>query len=261
MKAQEFINKLRQEGRYHFSTSEVAEALNLGQISTLNAIRRLKLHKEVVSPAKGFYLIVPPEYQAYGCLPADMFISSLMKHLKLPYYISFLSAAQFYGAAHQKPQRFQVVTIKNRRPIHCGRIFIEFIANKNTALIPTQQFNTKMGTIAIATPEALALDLISSPQHAAGIDNVATILKELSENINADKLIKLSEIYPELFLMQRLGYLYEFLNFRKISDKISKFLKNKKLHWAKLVPSASYKPLERNLKWKIIVNIKVEPDE
>jgi predicted transcriptional regulator of viral defense system len=260
MNAQEYLNTLRREGRYSFVIDDLEKELNLSDVAARNAIRRLKINKLVVSPAKGFYLIVPPEYQAYGCLPADMFITDLMKHLQLPYYVGFLSAAQFYGAAHQKPQRFQVVTHKNRRPINCGRIFIEFIANKHVLQIPTKNFNTMTGTIAVVAPEALALDLIAAPQHAAGINNVVTILSELKENINPDKLIELNKAYPELFLMQRLGYLFELLGFKQIADKIAAFLINKKLHWAKLTPTKSYNALERNKKWKIIVNFKVETD-
>jgi len=261
MKIREFINNLRKNGRYHFAIQEAIEALNLSKASVLNAIHRLKLNNEVTSPVRGFYIIVPPEYQAYGCLPADMFIDNLMKHLNLPYYVGFLSAAQFYGASHQKPQRFQVVTIKNRRPIHCGRIYIEFIANQYTNKIPTRNFNTKTGVIAVSTPEALAMDLITAPQHAAGIHNVATILNELAEKIDVNKLIELNECYPQLFLMQRLGYLFEFLGFDKIESKIAKFLVDKDLHWAKLVPSKAYTALSRNKKWRIIVNVNVEPDE
>ena len=124
MKAHEFINELRGQGRFSFTTGEAEKALVLEKVPCLNALHRLKKNNLIVSPAKGFYLIVPPEYQAYGCLPADMFIPDLMRYWNTPYYAGFLSAAQYYGAAHQKPQRFQVVTVKNRSPIHCGRIHI-----------------------------------------------------------------------------------------------------------------------------------------
>src|SRR5690348_2374661 len=135
MKAQEYINKLRSQGRYFFTSKEAEKSLSLSKIATINALRRLRLNKQIVSPARGFYLILVPEYRILGCLPADMFIADLMKYLDLPYYVGFLSAAQYYGAAHQKPQRFQVVTSKNRPVIHCGRIYIEFIANKNVAML------------------------------------------------------------------------------------------------------------------------------
>lgn len=261
MKALEFINKLRSSGRHSFDAKEAMAALGLSKLATLNALKRLKDNKLIVSPARGFYLIVPPEYQVLGCLPADKFVPELMAHFGQPYYVGFISAAQFYGAAHQRPQRFQIVTTKNRPPIHCGRIYIEFIANKDTAIYPTRKFNTSTGTITVATPEVVAADIVTSPQHAAGISNVATILVDLAGNIKIKKLKALAAINPELFWLQRLGYLYDFLEFSKLANGIAKIINNKKLHWARLVSSARYKPLQRNKKWHIIVNTKVEPDQ
>ncbi|MCE3238481.1 MAG: hypothetical protein K0R24_1462 [Gammaproteobacteria bacterium] len=185
----------------------------------------------------------------------------LMKYFQQPYYVGFLSAAQFYGATHQKPQRFQVVTTKNRSPIRCGRIYIEFIANKNAAVMPTKPFNTMAGTITVATPEVIAVDLVTAPHYAAGMNNVATVLMELAEKIDIKKLIELTKINSESFWIRRLGYLLEFLGFDQFSDELIKVLNKRKLNWVILVSRASHKPLVRNKKWKVIVNTKVEPDE
>ena len=258
MSAYEFIEKLRSQGRYSFTTQEVEQALKLNKIAAINALHRLRKNKVVVSPARGFYLIIPPEYQAFGCLPADMFIPDLMKHLYQPYYIGFLSAAQYYGAAHQKPQRFQVVTIKNRRPIQCGRIHIEFIANKYAATTPSKKFNTPAGSIAVATPEVIAADILSAPHHAAGINNATTVLTELAEQIEIKKILELSKLYQESSWLQRLGYLFESLGFGSMANKINSILTKKKLNWVLLSARASYKKSARNSKWKVIVNTEVE---
>lgn len=107
MKATDYINKLRSQGRFSFTIEEVQKVLGLEKIPCLNALHRLREHKLIASPARGFYLIVPPEYQVYGCLPAEMFVPDLMKYWCLPYYTSFLSAAQYYGAAHQNLNAFR----------------------------------------------------------------------------------------------------------------------------------------------------------
>lgn len=260
MKLQELVNNLRAQGRYSFAISEAMHALGLKKGAVLNAIRRLAQQGLLVSPVRGFYLIVPPEYQAFGCLPADMFIADLMKYLDQPYYVGYLSAAQYYGAAHQKPQRFQIVTIKNHRPIRCGRVYIEFIANKKVGMMPTKSINTLAGTIKVATPEVLAADIVTSPHHAAGINNVATVLTELIESIDDKRLLDLAKINTELFWVQRLGYILEFLGLKRLSTLLEKILRHHKLHWLRLVSRAPYKVLARNNKWKIIVNTDVEAD-
>ncbi len=259
VKAQEFIDYLRSQGKYSFTIQEAEKALALDKIQTLNALKRLK--PNIASPARGFYLIIPPEYQALGCLPAEMFIANLMKYYDLPYYVGFLSAAQYYGAAHQKPQRFQVVTLKNRRPIKCGRIYIEFIANKNVTKCATRNFNTSTGIISVASPETLAFDLMAALHKAAGINNVATVLSELAESIDLKVLVEQAKIRSELFWVQRLGYLFELLGLEKFSNALFEIINGKKLHWLKLVPHSSYQALARDAKWKIIINTEVEPDE
>lgn len=261
MKALTFINELRSQGRFSFTIANAEKMLGLEKVPCLNALHRLKKNHWIVSPAKGFYLIVPPEYQAYGCLPADMFIPDLMHHWNLPYYVGFLSAAQYYGAAHQKPQRFQVVTLKNRSPIHCGRIHIEFIAKKQIDKGLIKPFNTLAGVIDVATPELLVSDLISSPQHAVGINNVATILSDLAETLDAKKLLRLIQINTELFWVQRLGWLLEFLGMEELANTLFIALEGKALHWVRLVSRLPYNPIERNKKWHVIINTTVEPDE
>ncbi len=261
MKAPEFLNQLRSQGRWSFSIEEAENALQIDRITTLNALSRLKKNKLIVSPAKGFYLIMTPEYQVLGCLPAEMFVSDLMKYWNQPYYVSFLSAAQFYGAAHQKPQALQVVTLKNRRTIRCGRVTINFISNQYVTLMPTRSFNTLSGTIAVATPEVIALDILSNQRHAAGINNIATILLEIAENLNIEKLAMLVKTHPEAFWIQRLGYLLEVLELQPLSDAVFKIAKGKTFSWIRLSPTASSTELQRNEKWKIIVNVTVEPDD
>lgn len=259
MKAIEFITQLRSQGRYSFTIEEAERALGHSKIVTLNALKRLK--NNIVSPARGFYLVLPPEYQMLGCLPAEMFVHNLMGYFQQPYYVGFLSAAQYYGAAHQKPQAFQIVTLKNRRPIHCGRIYLEFIAKKSVTQTTIKKFNTPTGTILVASPEELAIDLVIAPQHAAGINNLVTVLLELAESIQPNVLIEKIRLDADLFWAQRLGYLFDELGLKHIANPIFEKIKEKKLYWVKLIPQTPYTALSRNARWKIVVNTEVEPDE
>ncbi len=261
MQVQSFINQLRSQGRYSFAITELEEAMGINRAAALNTLSRLKKNKAIASPVNGFYVLIPPEYQVLGCLPADMFIADLMKYLEQPYYVGFLSAAQFYGAAHQKPQRFQIVVKKNRRSIQCGRIMIEFIANQHMELVPTQSFNTTSGTLLVASPESIALDMLSNQKHAAGIDHIATVLLELSESLKTENLLSLAHHYPEISWLQRLGYLLEFLGLEAQAESLLTALKGRKTNWVRLAPRVSSSPLARNQKWKLIINTNVEPDE
>ena len=92
-------------------------ALGVSAAATKLALNRLAKQGEIASPMRGYDIIVPPEYRSLGSLPADQFIPGLMKSQRQIYYASLLTAAQYHGEAHHRPQEFQVMLAKNRRPI------------------------------------------------------------------------------------------------------------------------------------------------
>jgi hypothetical protein len=95
-----YIDSLAAKGQYHFTTAEAIAALSSSSIAVRAAIRRLRGKARVSMPFRGFHLIVPPEYRALGCLPADQFILQLMEHLGLSYYAGLLSAASRHAKVH-----------------------------------------------------------------------------------------------------------------------------------------------------------------
>ena len=181
-------------------------ALGVSSAASKLALGRLIRQRKVASPARGFYVIVPPEYRSLGCLPADQFIPALMEYRKLRYYAALLSAAQYYGAAHHRPQEFQVAIASNRRPISCGSVRASFIARRRIIAVPLQRFNTPRGTILVSSPEATAVDLVGYERRAGGLDHVATVLSELAEHLDPERLLAAAQTAPVPWA-QRLGYL------------------------------------------------------
>src|SRR5712691_2248447 len=188
-KVRQFIEGLAANGQYHFGFVEAQSSLGVSAAAAKRALNRLAKQKLIASPARGFYVIVPPEYRAIGCLPADQFIPALMKQLNLPYYAGLLTAAQYHGAAHQRPQEFQVFLEKKHLPIACGKVKVAFMVRKRLRDIPVINLNTQRGTLAVSTPEATALDLVGYHHHAGGLDQVATVLSELAEKLDPQKLV------------------------------------------------------------------------
>ena len=113
-------------------------ALGVSPTAARASLNRLYRQGAIASPARGFYVIVPPEYRSLGCLPADQFVPVLMEGLRLRYYAGLLTAAQYHGAAHQRPQAFQVFLEKRRLPIACGSVRVMFMIRKRLPEVPTQ---------------------------------------------------------------------------------------------------------------------------
>ncbi len=160
-----------------------------------------------------------------------------MKRLNLPYYAGLLSAAQYHGAAHQRPQEFQVFLAKNRRPIQCGTVRVAFIARKRIKDVPVQSFNTPRGTVLVSSPEATALDLVGYAGHAGGLGQVATVLSELAERIDPEKLAAVARTAPVPWA-QRLGYLLEHLGFAAKITALKEYVREHAKQSTVLLPKA-----------------------
>jgi len=254
-----YTDSLAGRGRYHFTTAEAIAALRSSPIAVRAAIRRLRGKARVAMPFRGFHLIVPPEYRALGCLPADQFVPQLMEHLGLPYYAGLLSAASLYGAAHQAPMVFQTIVADNRHEIRCGRVRVEFVARRNVADIPTMQKNTLRGVLRISTREATAFDLVGYPGHAGGLSNVATVLSELVENMDAEKLLAETERSP-LPWTQRLGYLLERVEAASLAAPLAEHVAVHAKEYVPLRPRKSVARATRDSRWRLFVNEAVEAD-
>lgn len=254
--AREYLADLAAGGRYAFSLREAQSALGGSPAATKLALNRLAKQKQLASPARGFYLIVPPEYRSLGCLPADQFIPALMKQLNLPYYVGLLSAAQYHGAAHQRPQTFHVFLSKARRPIRCGVVRVAFVVRKRLKEVPVQSLNTPRGTIQVSTPEATALDLVGYADHVGGLSHVGTVLSELAERIDPAKLAAAAETVPVPWA-QRLGYLLDHLGFEAKTKPLKEYVHRHAKQSTALSPKTPHKRA-RNKSWKLYVNARVE---
>jgi len=257
--ARDYISRLAGTGRYHFTSREAQDALGVSADAAKLALNRLARQGLIASPARGFYVIVPPEYSALGCLPADQFIPALMGKLEQPYYLGLLSAAQYHGAAHHRPQETQVMVGKARRPISCGAVRVAFIVRKDIARIAVQPFNTPRGTVLVSTPEATAVDLVGYPQHVGGLDQVATVLQDLAESLDPDKLVAAAETSP-IPWAQRLGYLLERVDAGDKTGPLKSYVGANARQATPLLPNAPADGAARDDGWKLLVNADVEPE-
>jgi predicted transcriptional regulator of viral defense system len=257
--ARDLIENLVSRGRYSFTSVEAREALCVSPDASKLALNRLAKRGQIASPARGFYVIIPPEYRSLGCLPADQFIPDLMEHKKLTYYAGLLTAAQYYGAAHQRPQEFQVFVQKNRRPIRCGKVRVKFVARKNIDGVPVRKFNTSRGELRVSTPEVTAIDLAGYPEHVGGFDQVATFLSELADEIDASSLAEAAATAPITWI-QRLGYILELVKAEDAVADIKEYVHEHARDYTMLIPGHTGTDGLRLRDWKLIVNSELEPD-
>jgi len=230
-----YIDDIAASGRLHFTTEEGARALGVSLVAARAAVRRLRQKGRIATPYRGSGVLVPPEYRRLGCLPAEQFVPQLMAHLGLDYYMGLLSAAEIHGAAHQRPQRFQVVLPSNRRAIRCGKVAVDFVARRNVARVPTIDRNTPRGTVRVATAAATAFDLVGYCRRCGGFHQVATVLAELAESITGGDLVAAAPLSP-LPWAQRLGHLLETVEANAVVEPLADWVARRAREYVPLDP-------------------------
>ena len=259
IRAKDLITQLASKGHYSFTSEEARAALKVSPNACKLALNRLAKQGQIASPFRGFYVIIPPEYRSLGCLPAHQFIPDLMEYKGLNYYAGLLTAAQYYGAAHQRPQEFQVFLARNRRPIRCGKVRVKFIARNKIEEISVRSFNTERGELRVSTPEATALDLAGYLEHVGGLDQVATILSELASEIDPVALVTVAVTAPVTWV-QRLGYVLELVEQAAVAENIRTYVHEHARGYTMLAPGHEGADSHRASDWKLIVNTELEPD-
>lgn len=262
LSAREYTETLAATGRYHFSAAEARDALGVSDAAGNAALHRLGKQGLIASPARGFYVVVPPEYRSLGCLPAEQFIPALMEREGRAYYAGLLTAAQYHGAAHQRPQAFQVFVDRSRRDLSCGKVRVTFMRRKHLDSVPVESRNTPRGVLRVSTPEATAIDLIGYQDQAGGLDQVAQVVFELADRVRPDALPGAAETAP-IAWAQRLGYLLERaeapVGAIDLGD-LKQYVRAQARESTPLLPGKPHDDSPRNADWKLWINVDVEPE-
>lgn len=202
-------------GRSAFTTAEIARLLDVPQDQVRRRLAAPQSRNEWVSPARGLWIAVPPEYRLWGAPPALDYIDAMMSHLRIDYYVGWLSAAALYGATHQAVQVFQVATGSTVADRDLGRNRMRFHTRSRVGKVPTRQHVTRAGYARVSTIATTMFDVATDAMIAAGLDNAGTVIVELSEHEDfaVDDLIELVPQYP-IGSARRIGWFLE--NFTEV---------------------------------------------
>jgi predicted transcriptional regulator of viral defense system len=182
-----------------------------------------------------------------------------MGYLDQPYYVGLLTAAALHGAAHHRPQEFQVVTDRPTRVARAGRVRIRFVVNSGIDHTAVTSVKTTTGDMRVSTPEATALDLVRYVDVAGGYDNVSGVLAGLAEIIDAGKLAEQATRVPAV-VARRTGFLLENAGAGHVAEALAENFREGEMLPQPLDPGLPKRGAERNYRWGLYVNTTVEPE-
>ena len=267
---EQYLDEHLSRGRACFSREEALVALGLNSNAFIAAAGRLAKKQRLVSPRRGFYLILRPEDRVSGAPDPVRWIDSLMNYLGLDYRISLLRAAAFHGSSHQAAMVFQVIVPKQLRVFEIGRHRVQFIYQAPAAFAKTNvpdwlsQMKSEAGYAKVAGVELTLLDSARYFHKAAGINGVAQIAKDLGASADPRRLAKAAAAY-ENSAVRRLGYLLDRSGNARQAKALEPFARKAK-SMKPLDPSV--KPLigspaglhEKDSRWMLVINEPVEID-
>jgi predicted transcriptional regulator of viral defense system len=263
LRANDLPDALLARGQHWITLPEVAELLDVPREQVPPLMARLRKKGQIFSPTRSAYVPIPPEYRSWRAVPAAHFIDRLMVQLDHPYYVGLLSAAELHGAAHQRPQVFQVVTNVRVRNRSFGRVALEFVKNVTAADRPIVIMNTPTGTMRVATPEVTLLDLVASPRHGGGLSNVATVAAELVVlgRLDPEQLVRVAKMYS-VAVIQRSGFILDYVAHMAEASIATDRLVEVAQKRTEPTPldAGGARSGELDGRWNVLVNADIEPD-
>jgi len=261
IKATDLTIWLLSRGISSITTGDISVLLAIPKNQVSQRLAPLKKRGEITLLANGLWAPVPPEYLTWGAPPAIDIIDALMHHLSIDsYYVGWLSAAVFHGAAHHAPQVFQVAVTRAIRFKKIGRSIIHFYYRDHTKDVRTVFVESKNGAVPISNKETTLLDITSDVGYVGGIDNAANLVIELCEASPPDITVinDLSVYYP-VSAIRRLGYIFQHFTDVKNFDKLKAVSDNRTVAVSLLDPkSKSIGCIDKY--WKLKINREVCPD-
>lgn len=263
-----YLSQLLAEGRVVFTRPEAQAELDTGGGAFLDAAERQQKHGHLISPRRGFYVIVPPQFMSWGAPPPSWYIDALMYHESRPYYVGLLKAAELHGATHQAVMEFQVVTDKRIPKIRAGRSSVVFYYRKDMDAVAAglEDRKTDTGRMRVSCLELTMLDLLRYPHAGGGLDNIATVIADLGGQADPERLAILSGAF-ERSVSQRLGHMLDRFGHQErtglLFDVVSR---DAPLPWIELEPAQaadpdfSPAPTGRDERWHVTIRRPPEPD-
>tara|TARA_R110000850_G_scaffold187141_1_gene313003 strand:+ start:544 stop:1116 length:573 start_codon:yes stop_codon:yes gene_type:complete len=182
----EFIRDLQSFEEYAFSLEELHQKIKAPESTLRKELTRLAVDKHIVNLRKGFYLILPPQYQHYGKLPVNLYVDKLFKYLEKPYYLGFYSAAAYHGASYQQVQQDYIITSPPAlRNISKGNIQLRFFNRKEWLAKNIIPKKSDAGYFHLSSPALTFADLIENQQYLGGLNRMMATLEELAETIES----------------------------------------------------------------------------
>lgn len=213
------LDDLQGRGRLVTSLNDLVAMSGLTPLAVRRQLEHL-VDRVVRLPSRpSCFLIIPPEHRLRGAPPIANWLGDYYRLRQQPYYVGLLSAAAMHGSAQQAVQITQVITTVPTRALDLGHVHIEFHVKRRLADTPLAQIKGLAAPLAVSSPEATALDLMSFQQSVGGVARASDVIAGLLQAMTAEGWRRALPL-ENTAVKQRMGYVLEVLGANKYAKLV-----------------------------------------
>lgn len=258
--ADQVVEALGERGLTAATTKQIAGFLDTPADHVRQRLGPMIRRGELVSPGRGMWVLVPTEFRSWGAPDGIDLIDPWMAMAGRDYYVSWMTAAMYHGAANQSPMVFQVAVSDYLKDRVVGRNRIRFHTKNIQGADRIWKSSPVNAGWWMATPEQTAVDCASDLTAANGISNAVTIIADLDleRGLDPDRLAVLASQHHPV-TARRIGWALD--TYGESGIDLTPLLRLSSEHptASRLVPDEPRRG-PHDQKWNLVLNTEVFPD-
>jgi predicted transcriptional regulator of viral defense system len=251
------VAKWESEKKATVRASDVQEALDCTIDYAYFLLHNLERKHWLERVTRGLYQFIPLSYGYPERIPpSNSFIIGAA--LTKPYYFSYYTSNSHYGFTTQMPFTLFIATTKKKPDIEWASSAFKFVTLSKRKFFGYRREKVFDTEVNMAEPEKSLVDSFDKPRYAGGIEQLARITWRGLPRVKKEKLVKYAVRMNSHALIQRLGFIIDFLAKKELVKPLPRNLKDKMLsHVGKTaiyLDSRKPKTGEFSKEWRIINN-------
>jgi len=238
--------------------SDVQEALDCTVDYAYFLLHNLERKHWLERVTRGLYQFIPLSYgYPERVPPSNSFVIGAV--LIEPYYFSYYTSNSHYGFTTQMPFTFFMATTKKKPAIEWAGSAFKFVTLSKRKFFGYRREKVFDTEVNMAEPEKSLVDSFDKPRYAGGMEQLVRITWRGLPRVKKEKLVEYAVRMNSHALIQRLGFIIDFLVKEDLVKPFPRNLKDKMLgHVGKAaIYLDSRKPRtgEFSREWRIINNV------
>lgn len=242
---------LEEAGKKTSTIKDVKAILRTSDASVKNVIYRLSKKGRITEVERGKYVLSPAKSGLAGLWVEHPFL--VVPSLIDNYYVAFWSALNYWGMTEQIPKVMFIATTNRKRTVEYGNQKFKFVKLSKKKFFGCVQERIEDQVFNISSKEKTIIDCLAHLEYCGGIVEITKAIWNVREEMDWDKLLRMTEKIGINSIARRLGYILELLEIRR--DVAQRLLKKKFIGFRWLDPMAEKNVLEYSKKWGLKVNV------